>query len=593
MLKKTFLLLFFIIFILFFININESKASKVYFYNDDFLTLPDLPVDDSKKYIIRYDDYWKAFGIWIVNNWDNDSFFYLDSDARINVNNSNFTLYYCFLNNLNVWELRSENASHIDLGTYLIDKQLEQLVFSSSLIYDSIDKTDIFFLGSSEFYIKTEINTNNSATFKSSFFAEDDILDWEVSISKDNLDNFKLMNYASISKDGLTFYYFTIDVFDNATYYFEFKSNKLNTSYYLSVELKDLISDIDLSLYLSTTENTTEPIYVLSNKYYYDAEYNASDDFLNNYDIDVSYGYDEKYLYAPLSITGYDEEVGKSFTQYQFKIVVNGIYKFKILNFSTQEITYQTFNISNIGIKNQWGEDVYYDNYDEDGNFDPTPVLFLEYIDTTTVRIRTQPFSFNEIINLKCSTKFEDGEYQENRNIYNYSIDSGNTFYDNKTGVKETIVDLYYFYIDVNVDGNYFFQFYNIENKNTTEGSIYVDINQFIIDNIDNIEKFTDKMVAWSKLHFGFLTYPFELIINIFGRVQNITIEEPILTIPTLKDPFTKTVILNQTSYNLKDAVNMSETSSLLYDIYLVFADVILIFLFLLLCKKTFGEVFK
>ncbi len=348
-----------------------------------------------------------------------------------------------------------------------------------------------------------------------------------------------------------------------------------------------------LNLHLSTTENTTEPIYVLSNKYYYNGEYNASDDFLNNYDIDVSYGYDEKYLYAPLSITGYDEEIGKSFTQYQFKIVVNGIYKFKILNFSTQEITYQTFNISNIGIKNQWGEDVYYDNYDEDGNFNPTPVLFLEYIDTTTVRIRTQPFSFNEIINLKCSTKFEDGEYQENRNIYNYSIDSGNTFYDNETGVKENIVDLYYFYIDVNVDGNYFFQFYNIENKNTTEGSIYVDINQFVIDNVDNIEKFTDKMVAWSKLHFGFLTYPFELIINIFGRVQNITIEEPVLTIPTLKDPFTKTIILNQTSYNLKDSVNISATSSFLYDIYLVLVDVILIFLFVMLCKKTFEEVFR
>lgn len=324
-------------------------------------------------------------------------------------------------------------------------------------------------------------------------------------------------------------------------------------------------------------------------------EYDSSKDFLNNYDLDFSYGYDEVYGYAPLSIHGYDEEKQMNYRQYQFKVVVNGVYKFKILNFTTQEITYETFVVRNIGIDNQYGEDIYYDNYDEKGNFNPTPILFLDYVDSTTVRIRTQPFSFNELINLKCFTKFENDDYQENYNIYNYTVDTGNTIYDDVDGnlVKDNTIELSYFYIDVKVDGLYYFQFYNIENKKYTEGSIQVDINNFIIDNVENIDSFTDKMVAWSKLHFGFLTYPFELFINIFGRVQNISNEEPVLTIPTLKDPFTKTVILNQTSYNLKDAINISDTSSFLYDIYLVLVDVILIFLFVMLCKKTFEEVFR
>lgn len=92
---------------------------------------------------------------------------------------------------------------------------------------------------------------------------------------------------------------------------------------------------------------------------------------------------------------------------------------------------------------------------------------------------------------------------------------------------------------------------------------------------------------------FGFLSYPFELVINIFGRVTNINFEEPIITIPELRDPTSDIVFFDGISYNFNNAVNINNTTKTIYDIYLVVVDVILIFLFVMLCKKTFEEVFK
>lgn len=92
---------------------------------------------------------------------------------------------------------------------------------------------------------------------------------------------------------------------------------------------------------------------------------------------------------------------------------------------------------------------------------------------------------------------------------------------------------------------------------------------------------------------FGFLTYPFELVVNIFNKIININFEEPILYIPELKDPFTNTTFLVATTYNLNDAANINSTTKNIYNIYLIVVDVILIFLFVNLCKKIYEEVFK
>ena len=156
-----------------------------------------------------------------------------------------------------------------------------------------------------------------------------------------------------------------------------------------------------------------------------------------------------------------------------------------------------------------------------------------------------------------------------------------------------SVIDTYYFYYDVSISGTYYFKFYNILLDKYTIASIDVDINQFLEDNVDKIDNFTDKMVVWSRTHFGFLSYPFELVITIFNKVTNINFEEPIITIPELNDPTTGITFFNGTSYNFKSAVNINSTTKMIYDIYLVVVDVILIFLFVNLCKKVFEEVFK
>lgn len=342
-------------------------------------------------------------------------------------------------------------------------------------------------------------------------------------------------------------------------------------------------------------------------------------------------GLDSPYEYTMYSVKGFDEENQKYYTQLQFEIVLNGSYIFKIENLLTEEITYQTFNVTNKGIDNQYGDDVYYDNYNDDGEFDPTPVLFLEYIDASTVRIRTQPFIFNEYIMLKCYFSSDGENFEQIYNTYQSSLSftvghstggwsgdgrtyntseshsSGSLGSNHSTGgwsgggrldgetsdnLGSSSIDTYYFYQDVNVSGTYYFKFYNILLDKYTVASIDVDINQFVIDNIDNIDSFTDKMVAWSKLHFGFLVYPFELAINIFGRVTNINFTEPVLVIPELKSPFDGTIFFSGVDFNFNSILDIGVVNTI-YNIYLVVVDAILIFLFVSLCKKVFGEVFK
>ena len=168
----------------------------------------------------------------------------------------------------------------------------------------------------------------------------------------------------------------------------------------------------------------------------------------------------------------------------------------------------------------------------------------------------------------------------------------GNTIYDSD-GIKQNSIDLYYFYLDVQVDGNYTFQFYNIELDKYTTADIDVNIRQFIIDNINNIDNFLDKMVAWSRLHFGFLVYPFELSINFFGRLTNINFDEPILYIPELKVPLTDYTFLDANTFNLNDVIDIHPVFGTIYNIYLILIDIILISLFVTLCKRVYEEVFK
>lgn len=398
-------------------------------------------------------------------------------------------------------------------------------------------------------------------------------------------ENWLAMHTRTLNDNDSEYYGFYYDIKYNGAYYFKCIDTITNDTKSLSLNITNLKDKIDIEFYLSNTDNTTEPIYILSNKYYYTGDYNPSDNFLTEYSVEISEGYEDSFNTFINTVYGYDESEGKNFVQYSYKVLVNGIYKLKITDYITGNISYITFNINNIGYKNKYGDDVYYNNYDENGNFRPTPVLFLEYVNSTTVRIRTQPFTFNEFIMLECYTSFEDNEFTKNTNIYNYTVVQGGEF-------SESKIDMYYFYLDVQVDGIYYFKFYNIESKEYTQNSIDVNIKEFINNNLSNIDNFSDKMFLWARQHFGFLFYPFEFIVEFLNRVLNINYTEPILIIPELREPFFNNKILDETVFNFNSILSNS-TIVFVYNIYLVVVDSILIFSFIIFCKHIFEEVFS
>lgn len=435
---------------------------------------------------------------------------------------------------------------------------------------------------------------NSYAQIVSGFFDISEYNNIDCYISSDNLD------FVAINKEGAELgpdknyisFLFWYNIQKNGTYYIKYQK-KDGT---ILCTFKIIVDKIDenfcpLNLHLSSAENTTE-LYVVSDEFCFDNwdNYNLDDDFLMDYTVEVLTGIDEGY--KPIyTITESKDDSPKYHRRYEYQIFNNGIYKFKITKKDDNSVYYKTFNIDNFLLKNQYGDDVYYNNYNEKGEFDPTPVLFLDYIDTSTVRIRTQPFTFNELLYLECYVSSDNENYERNNNIYKMTIDNKKQNYTYSYDQKSTSTDLYYFYYDVKVDGNYYFKFYNINLKKNTFGNIEVNIQKFLADNVDNIEKYPDRFVVWGNKHFGILIYPFNLIISLLGRINNITYVEPVLSIPELREPFNNYKICEATSFNFNNLLS-NNTFLYIHNIYLIAVDVILIFLFIKFCKKTFEEIF-
>ncbi len=584
--RKCIFILGFILLLFLFFNVSESKASFDFTGADsNYHSILDIPEDVGDRYFITFTDntYYLCYpGSKYLNS--NNLIF------RVTQNKLGFSV-----NTLTSWATLSYKSYNINTDTSWIqgyvDKpdlpnQNDNVIYSTQDIVYS-DNGDIFFNAS--FQVKMNyIEEENMYQACTNFFDMSEFDNLACYISSDNSTWNNMLVGEDTVNNQFEFYY---NIIENGTYYIKLVYLDTLKETVVTVTADKIEGqDISLNLHLSTTENTTDPIYILSNKYYYEGAYDATEDFLNNYDIDIAYGLESPYQFSPFSIEGTDEN--GTFRQYQYKIVANGIYQAKILNFNTGEISYEIFNVKNIGYKNKYGEDVYYDNYNENGEFDPTPILFLEYVDTTTVRIRTQPFIFNELMYLECYFSSDNENYEKVNNIYKYSVDTGNSSYDYNTGEKQSIQDFYYFYYDVQVDGTYYFKFYNIDLKKYTVGSIEVDINQFLINNVDNIDKYPDRFVIWVEEHFGIIVYPTRFLFNFFGRLLTINYSEPILSIPELKEPFSGYTILNKIEFNFNSLLENANIR-IVHNLYLIFMDVAIIYMIIRLAGDIFEEVFK
>ena len=613
--KKRILFIFiFLLMFLFLILISSSKAaidlpvfSCVTYDGYSYENIPDIPEDISgySYYVVcnyyNYNNSHDDKNTGIVLLYSNSPFFYFRDGDRCLLASDNCCdlgyYYYLNANSPTAWKTSKSGMHFAGAGShfYFLDGRQPTIFYSNYQIIDNADGS-VFYSGNNSLYITHEDSSNSDNPIRlctnwfdidvgvDGFYScyiwigdgEYESLDLNVSLEEQD---WVSMNVESSTVDGNILIRFYYDVGSYGTYYFCFENSEFASLQYLAYTCED-----NFSFYLSNTESTSEPIYLYSTAYYYDGDIedymeNSDNDFTLNYDVYIAVGLDSPYEYNIDKELFYDEEKQMSGRRYEILVTVNGVYKLKIYNRVTDSYKYQTFIVDNIMVKTNVGEEIPYNNYDEDGNFRPTPVLFLEYLNMNTVRIRTQPFTFNEIILLECYFSPNNSDFEKINNIYTYTDSNKN--------------NLYYFYYDVSLDGTYTFKFYNLESKKYTQSSIDVNISQFVTDNVDKIDSFSDKMYVWGKAHFGILFYPFELLSDFLHRIMDLDgTFKGYLYIPELRDPIYGNLLFGGFSFNFNGLMYDSKLTNFLYfNVYLPAVDFLLFVLFIKFCIKTLKEV--
>lgn len=114
--------------------------------------------------------------------------------------------------------------------------------------------------------------------------------------------------------------------------------------------------------------------------------------------------------------------------------------------------------------------------------------------------------------------------------------------------------------------------------------SLFIPSSDFFEDFINAFkDNFLDKL--------GFLSYPFELIADIFDRYMNIATNS-VIEIPQIKEPFTGGVLIEATSVNLKEIFEYGAIGTI-YGIYRSCVSVLIIVMFLNFAIKKYDEFVK
>lgn len=191
---------------------------------------------------------------------------------------------------------------------------------------------------------------------------------------------------------------------------------------------------------------------------------------------------------------------------------------------------------------------------------------------------------------------------------YNYIVDysyDGNKYIDN---MLEDMKDLdnanggyYRFYKEVYENGTFYFRMRKFDPENsgalvltkyctvTVNGNFTLNENNYDYD----IHHYKESHIyKFLKKNFGILFYPIDLIFNFMVRLYNIRGVEPILNIPTIREFFTGTIIINGFNFNL-NTILQNETISYIYNIYLIFVDFILYVMLFNFFKTVFEEIYN
>ena len=291
MLKKFFFTLVFFIFIIFLINFNECDALT--FKSGDETYDLSFPFDESSFDIyvrrgVSGDNWIRAFAF--PKNTVEATF---DGDSIINfknITNENITYY----------DLSSPQTTTVVNWSYTYNRtmipngiqgmtlrnNIYSTVYSDINIYN--EDGSIFFNGSFRFDLNF-IEEQNLYQIVSSNSISYDRFSFITATITDSNDNVYSLNWEYYDVDETQFVYY-YDIYENGTYTINIVDSEKDEEYTFTINCTEIDEDFgSLNLYLSTEEQTTEPLYVLSNRYYYEGDYDASQDFLKNYNIEIAY----------------------------------------------------------------------------------------------------------------------------------------------------------------------------------------------------------------------------------------------------------------------------------------------------------------
>lgn len=270
--------------------------------------------------------------------------------------------------------------------------------------------------------------------------------------------------------------------------------------------------------------------------------------------------------------------------RFNYKIFKNGSYYFKLLNTETNKEKYLTVNVTNI-LNNSSNS-----GYNKYGI--PQPFCTYDRFNEQFI-IKTQNFTLDDIKKYEC-LYIKDSNFSSDYSSWNkMSIGTYNNVQLNQTE--------YYFFFTVPKNSEnciYYFVFYDYsQDKYGSPSSMNCDfaaMNEYC-DNVSGVEKEKknnfDELIDYFKDRFGFLTYPFEFIADLFTRILNIQYGEPIIHIPKLYIPTNNQKIFNGLDYNLNTILDNSAIKNI-YNIYLIAVDFIIVLGVIVLAKNTIMEVF-
>lgn len=341
--------------------------------------------------------------------------------------------------------------------------------------------------------------------------------------------------------------------------------------------------------YLEYNENTCS--YFVYTDWFsaYDlSKYNAfySDSYKNTFNI-LSYDSDGwKGMYTEIKNSNSEEP--SEWRQYR-EILDYGEYYFSLYNSDTKE-----YNISKIVLSENG--DSYISNYNKSSDDfyiieDINNINFNNYnmyvlYDNYSATIYSNYFKYNDIYNYEIMYSL-DGVYYD----YEMMIDQKDTTNEN--------YGYYRYYKEVSENRTYYFRLrvYDPENNGTIIDTQYFTIN---VDKISTelnenqtIEFYKNTNVyKYFKNNFGLLFYPIDIMIEFFDRLSQVQYVEPCINIPTIREPFTNTVLINEFTFNLNDVLEDNNILHI-YNIYLIFVDCILYFIVFSFMYKVFKTFFN